>query len=298
MHENQAIVYLNKNTKCLIRLFLSAHSLRESGYTGSVVLFLQGAQAPFVQKIVDICEMTKVTVPDDTRNPLVQKASLWRYAPMRLNVYIDLDTIVLKNPEILFDSIRNKGFATTQFTNWHSNGNRIGNRIRQWKHLPQNMLDAAVSFGPAVNTGLFAFDKACTMLPEWEKMVREGEKRNMAGRLIDEIGCQIMVANTKAPVVILDETWNRSVTYGLSTDPAIVHYHGGKHLLNSQKICDVWKDYYWKMREKYPKLQDELRNFNQYDRQRNLGAYLERNRKRDRRLCRGREVSVQVPAPL
>src|SRR5690606_14940550 len=91
-------------------------------------------------------------------------------------------------------------------------------------------------------------------------------------RVLDEIACQILAP--RYGVRVIGEEWNRSVSHGITDDPCIIHYHGGKHVLDSQPICERWKSEYWSL-VNTSKHRDALMNPS-YDRPRNLGAYLKR----------------------
>lgn len=251
----RGVVYYNLGTKCLIRLSVSLYTLRRSGYTGPVCIIYEGDLPDWFIKESDTRGVTYAKIPDEHRVDwaLVQKASLWRYTPFDTSLFIDSDTVVMKNPEELFPQIEEHGFGVTKFSNWTTNGGGImRGRVNGWRSIiGDEMTDKALHYGPALNTGVFGWVKGHPILPAWESLTRaghaHGEKNGPATRIIDETACQVLAPNY--PHTPLDQSWNRSIKH--TTLPVeqtgIVHYHGAKHI-QGHDLCYLWTDAYWRMR--------------------------------------------------
>lgn len=270
--KTEGIIYYNRGTKVLVRIVTSIFSLRETGWGGGVSLLHEGDLPAWVLACCNKLDVSLKQIPGNgQRNALSQKASLWRYSPYDVTMFIDADTVVCRGDRVpeFMDIIRQHSFVATRFTNWCSDGPRISRRIRAWSEVVSSKyITDAVAHGPAVNTGVFGFQKGVSLLAEWERIVLRAAGTPADSRVLDEIGCQILLP--QHPSTVVSEEWNRSVTYGLSNEPMIYHFHGGKHLLTSRKECDVWREAYWRARAGLP-MTDQPSD------DRNLTKYLKEN---------------------
>lgn len=244
----RGIIYYTRGTKCLIRLAVSLYSLRKV-YRGDVAVMFEGESPP--QWFFNAMLVNKYVEIPPAPAALVQKSRLWKWAPYDTNLFIDADTLVLEDPTPLFAEIEKTGFAVTRFADWISTGKKIGGRIKCWKDLvPEKVIDDALAYGPAINTGVFGFQKNHPMLPAWDKLTTAGHKhpRDIMARTLDETACQVLAAQFR--VTVMDQRWNYSVNYGVGDSIAIGHAHGGKHVMPGNRLCDLWKDCYWEMRHK------------------------------------------------
>ena len=101
---------------------------------------------------------------------------------------------------------------------------------------------APLHFGKAVNTGIVGWTKDASILPEWDRVTVLGCEKNCTLRIVDEIGCQVILHKHKHH--LLDHHWNTSVKHGKQDDPIIIHYHGYKHT-HPYPICEHWKKAFW-----------------------------------------------------
>lgn len=249
----RGVVYYNRGEKCLIRLAVSLYTLRRSGYAGAVCIIHEGDLPDWFADFAHGHQATFSRIPaaQEVRWALVQKASLWRYTPYHTSLYIDADTVVMRDPSELFPIIESKGFAVTRFCDWTTNGGKIvAGRIRSWRKLiPQEQVEAALAYGPAVNTGVFGWTAGHSILPEWETLTRRGDELGEAegpmGRIIDETACQVLCH--MHPVTIIGDEWNHSVNHSTGRKIHILHCHGGKHVIPSNPKCNLWKDAFWEL---------------------------------------------------
>jgi hypothetical protein len=185
-------------------------------------------------------------VPNTDASSRTTKASLWRYSPYIVTLFIDSDTLVLHDPSPLLALTQRHGFVVTQFSDWVTTGSRMRKRIMAWRPiLSQDDLQHAPHFGPAINTGVVGWRKDASILRPWEDHARRGWEADCTRRLIDELACQVLLP--KHPHHVASDKWNHSVRFGVDKDPAIIHYHGNKHTGN-HPACEQWKTAYWSFR--------------------------------------------------
>jgi predicted SAM-dependent methyltransferase len=157
----------------------------------------------------------------------VRKIAISKLTPYDQTVFIDADTLIVGKIDEIFDSINGHDISVTQFCNWSSGGRAIGRRIKGFaQYIPEETLEKALSFGPAVNTGVYGFPKNSPIFDEWLELAKKGQSSRLY--IPDEIACQILLPkyNTK----ILDSKYNVSVKFGANdADKRVIHYHGRKH---------------------------------------------------------------------
>jgi hypothetical protein len=106
-------------------------------------------------------------IPADGIHPLVTKMSLYRHTPYDLSLFIDADTLVIKPIDIIWKKMAKHKFAVYNFAGWTSRGGMIRSRIMGFKGIcDKKLIEDAINYGPAVNTGIFAFWKDAPMLKE------------------------------------------------------------------------------------------------------------------------------------
>lgn len=244
---NRGIIYYNKGEKCVKRLLVSLYSLRKV-YGGDICVLHEGTPC---EELVNFCEKMYVSIDQISefdRSALVTKAFLSDYTPFEQNIFIDADTIVFKDPSILFDYFDNYEFIATRFADWKSDGGTISNRIKKYKDYVDNkIIEDAVHYGPAINTGVFGFIKGAKILEKWQEMTILGYNNNLS-QIPDELGCQLVVPQHSEAVVI--EKWNESVKFSeVNEDTGILHFHGRKHC-GDRKNNNYWKEVYWNIIER------------------------------------------------
>jgi len=242
----KTVLYYNRGSKCCLRLIASLYSLRKV-YNDNVLLVLEGEQPKWFLNSI------KMVSPDNTeikevkdsqsRNTLNVKSSLWRHSDYDLTMFMDSDTIVLRNIDSYFDLIKQGGFVTGKFADWKSSGSRIKNRINQWSVvLDREYLDKAISYGDAINTGINGWRKNDPFLERWEKMCALGAPHKCSDRVADEMAAQLLLHCNKH--ILAGVEWGTSVKYGIdSKHTKIIHYHGQKHLEHFP-LCKYWKRAY------------------------------------------------------
>lgn len=245
------VIYYNKGRKCLVRLLVSAWSLRRH-YAGPACVLWEGDPPP--DWVRSECERLNLDLreftPVENVRPLVRKAELWRYSPYQTTLFLDADTLVLADPSPLFAEIEAGDFMTYHFNDWRTDAGRVSRRIRGW--LPacgQARVDAALAYGPAVNTGVHGYRLDSPFLPVWEKLTREGFDLGCTQRLVDELAAQMLLPDFNCRIV--GPEWGESGKFGDATRAKILHFHGNKQVQDSP-ACDLWKAAYWQYRNTSP----------------------------------------------
>lgn len=270
-----SIIYFNFGTRVLVRLAVSMESLRKH-YGGPVALLHQGSLPGWMHGHCARLNVQTVETPNElhVEYPLHAKTRLWRYSPFDVSLFIDADTLILRDPSPLLDQLADSdkpAFGTTRFCDWRSNGTRIKARINGWREIVGGLIaDAAIDYGPALNTAVIGWRRDHPLLPAWEQLadfgwesIKRGDDPCPMDRTLDEIACQIMVPRYKR-VAIWDDRFNRSITHGIAPieDTVIAHYHGGKHLIRdaqdpqTARLCDMWREAYRELAAIEPGVRD------------------------------------------
>jgi len=236
--ESSGVIYYNKAWSCIPRLIVSIQSLRKN-YSGNITLFQDGEHD--IELIKNLKKTFGVDVIYDM-NPnsvtLVRKIEISWKSPYDYTALIDADTLVVGKIDELLEAPKNYEFVATNFAEWKSRGGTIRKRILRFeKDYPQYM-DAAINFGPAINTGVYAFPKNSPFFKEWLEVAKVDEKLHTW--IPDEVACQVLLPRYKTHV--LSTKFNVSVNYDPNTqDKRIIHMHGKKHVIQ-RPLCKLWID--------------------------------------------------------
>lgn len=271
----RGVLYLNHGEKCMIRLLVSAHSLRRH-YAGPVTLVAVGRQHRWFLDAMRAMGVDILPIDDDGLPPLVRKARMHELTPYDTTMFLDADTLVLKPVDEYFDKIEEYGFCTGEFAGWKTTGGTISRRIKGFGKVVPQYVDAALAYGKATNTGIFGFVHGAPILQEWKELTERGWRADCS-RIPDEVACQMLLPRYRhwlAPV-----EWGTSVKYGALGDAIrIVHYHGRKHV-HPFPLCNLWKQEYWAVLYSLPPAVRE--QFGQPWHDRRLKRYLKRDVRHD-----------------
>lgn len=239
------VTFFNYSTPHLARLAVSLWSLRKV-YHGPVCVLNAGGDDGIVSAICRderlAVEQLPINIPQRRRHTAYcAKPSLWRWTPFDRSLYLDADTIVVGDP---YEALKVMGpLVVTRFSNWVSTGRIYSSRIRQWLKVehPQyavaEMARAAINEPfPAINTGVFVFDRDNSDLEVWESVTHAGH----ACSFTDELALQIMAPSFS--LGWLSDRWNASPIYHHcpADEVRVWHFHGCKNLRK-----DVGKELWW-----------------------------------------------------
>lgn len=244
------IIYFNYSTPHLARLAVSLWSLRQV-YTGSVTILNAGEDGDIVAQLAADPQLDVQVIPIKIERrrrhtAYCGKPSLWRWTPYDRSLYLDADTIVVADPEPAWRAPGS--LVVTRFADWVTTGRIYSSRIRQWLQVSHPKYDVPAlarsclehSF-PAINTGVFVFDRDNPELAAWESVAQAGH----ACSFTDELALQILLPTM--PVGWLSDEWNASPIYHhcRPEQARIWHFHGCKNLRK-----DAGKTLWWPVFEK------------------------------------------------
>lgn len=240
---SDGVIVYNIGTKMLVRLCVMLHSLREN-YEGNVSII---ADSCSYDTCKDISERYKVDIikadfPQLEKNTAYLNACLMpTVTPYDNTLWIDSDCVVLKKFSEIFKDIRDSKFVISQFSNWTTYKGLVYKRIKSWRKFYPEMIDKALSFGPAINCGVFGFSSDSQLAKDWYEKALPGRK----GFIPDETCCQLMLPFYDHK--ILDPIYNTSCKFGeVTKDTKIIHFHGRKHcrIKNGEFLfnSELWYD--------------------------------------------------------
>jgi hypothetical protein len=220
------VLYYNTGTSCTVRLLVSIYTLRKY-YKGEIAILSEGQPSNEIcQKISNALDAYIVPInPKDipTKNHhFLVKTKMHQYTPFEQNVYIDADTLI-KGP---IDELLNQDtFFVTPISNWKPNQQPISGRILQWQTILPDMIQPALLYKQAINTGIFGFNINDQIMQDWYNYAIKGIDLFIP----DEVSLQIMLPKYQHKV--LDTRFNCSCVQDNPDNPdiRIVHYHGRKH---------------------------------------------------------------------
>lgn len=239
--ETSGVIYYNKGYSCIPRLIVCINSLRKH-YNGNITLFQDGDHD--TDLIKDLQKTFGVNIIYDT-NPstvtLVRKIEISAKSPYDYTALIDADMLAVGKIDELLDAAKHYDFVATNFAEWKSNGGTIRGRIMRFKKDYPQYMEAAINFGPAINTGSYAFPKNSPFFKEWLEVAKVGER--MHTWIPDEVACQVLLPRYKTHV--LPTKFNVSVNYDPDTkDKRLLHFHGRKHVVK-RPLCKLWIDAFY-----------------------------------------------------
>jgi lipopolysaccharide biosynthesis glycosyltransferase len=171
---------------------------------------------------------------------LLNKCRLHEKTPYEKTLFLDSDTIVLKDISEAFQHLNESEFVVSQFSNWLTSGKRYRKRINAWEgKIPEEAIKGAYKEPKAINTGFYGWRKGAKIFEKWH----DTAKLNRQGFIPDELACQIILPNYDYK--ILSSEYNTSCRHEPITDKArTIHYHGKKHcrILDGQYLnhSDLW----------------------------------------------------------
>ena len=138
---SRGIIYYNYGRGALVRLAVSLHSLRAC-YKGPVTVLCDKGSLEYC---LEICgpdaTVQEIPIVSGENEILLNKCKLHLYTPYDKTLYIDADTLVIKDPSEAFDYLDKADFAVTQFSDWQSAGKTIVHRIENWKQFDSDIFN-------------------------------------------------------------------------------------------------------------------------------------------------------------
>lgn len=223
--KTHGIIYYNSGKSCLVRLAVSISSLRKVTDWPTTIL----CDAASYDDCIKIGNQFNVDVKiadmavNNRNDALLNRCLLHKYTPYKTNIYIDADTLILKDAFLKLHKEADRfGFVLAQFADWTPKTGVIAKRIAEWSNITDTR--KAMDYLFAINCGVFAFKTDSKLMADWYDFARKGDKFFIP----DEVGCQIMLPDY--PHNVVDSSFNLSCKFGRITKRTkIIHYHGRKH---------------------------------------------------------------------
>lgn len=243
---DQGVIYFNKGTSCILRLIVCINSLRRH-YDGPITI-MQETEPP--EGLYDSLGATfgvdVIRTDNNDTKTLVRKLEVSQLSPYDYTLYIDADMLVLGDVSEFFEEAKNHEFVASHFTDWKSSGGTISRRIKRYSELCPDYIKPAIKYGPAINTGIYAYPKNSRIWKEWESVAKWGMKKGLY--IPDEVSMQVIAP--QYDVKVLPSKYNVSVLYGNHIeDKRVIHYHGRKHCKEFD-LCDLWVENLMEVLEK------------------------------------------------
>jgi hypothetical protein len=176
--------------------------------------------------------------------------------PYDCGIYLDSDTLVKGTIEELLEWTQQYQFVVTWFSDWLTCGPPVRRRIEEWSKVDATLMQPAIAYGKAINSGVQGWTKHADLLPAYEALTRRGELAGCNRIVLDEIALQLLLPHYKHHLAA--SIWNASGSFGDVQGARIVHYHGNKHCRRNDR-CELWKQHYLELQLTYPELVRELR---------------------------------------
>lgn len=242
---SRGVVYFNKGGKCVVRMIVSIYSLRKY-YSGSITCIICGEQPEGFIKVLQDLNVDILDIPDEGLYPLVVKSKLWRYSPYDTTLFIDADTVIVNNIDLVFPIIEKYGFCVYRFADWVNTGSHMSNRINAMTSICPEYVKPTFDYKYAINTGVVGWSKnGLHFLSEWEELTQKTYDNNVLRIIVDEIVCQMLLHKHKH--FLLGSEYGISIKYGKIPDnPIIYHFHGRKHVSIYER-SKIWRQEYWEL---------------------------------------------------
>lgn len=261
----EGLIYYNIGLKCLTRLAVSV-STAIRHFKGEITILADGDCLPQCQQIGKQFNVKVQAVSSDDfighNFALLNKCRLHRVTPYQKTLFVDSDTIILRDFSECFKMLDEYEFIVPQFCTWKSRGGHYRHRIELWKGFVSDELMACAFDEPAaVNIGFYGWRTGAKIFDEWFNTAL----KNRMSFIPDEIACQILLPHYNH--LILGSEYNTSCKYEQVTEQTrTLHFHGRKHcrLENGQYLYQAnrWYDEFNKVRD-IPCVKDNIEHDNQ-----------------------------------
>lgn len=255
--------FYNHGERCLVRLLVSLCSLRKH-YSGPVTIAAEGTPPEWFTAIAKELKAAFIPAPSSDEYGLLKKSRLWRIMPYDVTLFLDADTLVRAPVDELLEATEKHGIVVTRFHDWRTNGRRMKGRIVQWQTIEPKAVAAALKYEWAINTGVMGWTRGNPLLADYEAMTAKGAADKTIGKkTLDEIAMQLVIPSHKH--YLAGSEWNVGPIHGKTEGAKIFHYHGHKHVRQNIPACDLWKEAFWDLVNRFPKHAEVLTDGEQKD---------------------------------
>lgn len=243
----EGILFYNAGTKCLPRLLVAVHSLRKH-FNGNICIISCGEQGREIcQKICDEyqCIFKEITsdISEMRHYYFFEKARMHLYTPFEVSLFVDSDTVTIKDPSDIFHVINEHDFVAVEFSNWTTQTARIIKRLNKWRNVDNELVEKTIAKkSPSVNVGVYGFRKDSEFMKNWfDFTIRVPD-----AVLPEESSCHLLLRRYKG--FVADRKYNCSCKFDDPTieDTRIIHYHGRKHCRKDKETGEIkYNARYW-----------------------------------------------------
>lgn len=186
----RGVIYYNTGTSCAVRLLISLASLRKY-YLGPVTILSEGEASHELCVQIGSALNAEVLhwdcgITHGSNRAYLAKTRYHAGTPYETTIALDSDTLVVAPVDELFDLAERYSFCVAQLGGWRSNGSIISGRLKQWQDVLPDDVEPSLAFGPAINCGVVAFQKAAAIYRDWHYYAVQGREFFIP----DEVCCQ------------------------------------------------------------------------------------------------------------
>lgn len=284
VNNSSGVLYFNRGTQCIPRLLVSARSLRKH-YKGNASIVCEEESLPEAWCLNQLAELKidVIKVPMGHQNILVAKSRIWKHSPYGHTMFIDSDTLIVGSIDQFFEMIKEHGLVVTNFNNWGTSHGRMYRRIIQWEPIAKDLVEKAVKYGKAINTGVFGWKAGNPAMIDYQELTLLGfqAKPRVHRKILDETAMQLVI--TKHKHTLTGPEWNVSGLYGEKMEQKILHFHGHKHCRDSE-TCAKWKAGYLDLIDSIKSIPGALEALGQGGLDRTISLWLKTTNRRRRDL--------------
>ncbi len=234
----QGVLYLICGPKVAERLVVSVWSLRRFWSGPVTVLCSTDAErdllAPMAKDLN--VDLQRIDAEESPHAAYLAKSRLHDWTPYDDNVFIDADTLVVGEIDDLFG----QPLTLTPNADWVTTGKRMSRWLKQWYTLGSVTIDTLVdtqlaAAHPAINIGVFAFQKDNPNLPDWHWLTQQFPESPLPEQIAMQLLSGIIMHR------IRDERFNRLAVVGHAVDDIrIWHFHGLRHCSAQTNCREIW----------------------------------------------------------
>jgi hypothetical protein len=237
--ESKGVIYYNRGELNLVRLVVSLMTLRRH-YSGNVTVFLEEKHREWLPgRLRDSFGVNVVYRPDIRieTGTLVHKIKVSQDTPYDLSVWIDSDTVIVGGFGEIFEMARDCDLVVTPYVDYKSDSKDIRRRMESFRKRCPEYVATALSYGPQINTGVYAWKKDSAIFQEWLELATWGDHRTI---LADEVSCQILLPRYN--IRVAPNKFNVIANHmERSEDDRIIHYCNKDHC-GQFPLCKLWMD--------------------------------------------------------
>jgi hypothetical protein len=210
---NDGVLYFAAGRRHPEHLFVSIYSLLQH-WSGSVAVVVADDDAYAYCRHLE--QLDQVSLVRDSFSHLpagghgrtyLCKTWLYKLSPFDRTIFLDADTLVEGDVSLVLPGM-DEIVLTQWMRGWHSLGNMMSGRIRQWEDVEPELVRRQLSASwPAINTGVFGFSKCCEdTMARWHEVTKKKVQF-----ICDEVAMQLIFP--EHPHRLLDDRFNASPAY-------------------------------------------------------------------------------------